>query len=461
MKRTSAKTSKPERAIASVSASARATPTRATATRATDSASARATATRATATVTAGATAAGIGRARYTFHGNVRDTRYGWLRLTPAYSVHLVRELLDARRRPDLPVLDPFCGTGTTLLTCAERGIDCTTLDVNPFLVWLAGAKTADYSQSSLLAAAALMTEMRRAAGARGPAPWLPALHQIEKWWAAPTLHALGRAFDVLQHSDGDRAAQDLCKLAFCRSLITCANVSFRHQSMSFFKTDDAKAPTARRVAAALGEAFAPIANAAANALPATERHVVSGDSRQVAKHLQKHLEKAKFGAVITSPPYVNRMSYVRELRPYMYWLGYLEQPSDAGELDWQAIGGTWGLATSRLSRWQGKGKPPLAALPQITAEIAEQSEVLARYVAKYFFDMAEHVKSLSKLVARGGEVHYVVGNSKFFDVMVPAERLFASLFEQNGFETAKITTLRKRTSKHELFEFLVSATKR
>ncbi len=66
-------------------------------------------------------------RARFTFHGNVRDTRYGWLRLTPAYSVHLVRELLDARAKPELPVLDPFCGTGTTLLTCAELGIACTT----------------------------------------------------------------------------------------------------------------------------------------------------------------------------------------------------------------------------------------------------------------------------------------------------------------------------------------------
>src|SRR6478735_1247427 len=52
-------------------------------------------------------------RARFTFHGNVRDTRYGWLRLTPAYSVHLVRELLESRTLPELPVLDPFCGTGT------------------------------------------------------------------------------------------------------------------------------------------------------------------------------------------------------------------------------------------------------------------------------------------------------------------------------------------------------------
>jgi hypothetical protein len=45
-------------------------------------------------------------------------------------------------------------------------------------------------------------------------------------------------------------------------------------------------------------------------------------------------------------------MSYIRELRPYMYWLGYLQNAREAGELDWKAIGGTWGCATSRVGKW-------------------------------------------------------------------------------------------------------------
>jgi len=395
-------------------------------------------------------------RARFTFHGNVRETRYGWLRLTPAYSVHLVRELLESRALPELPVLDPFCGTGTTLLSCAELGIACATLDVNPFLVWLARVKTAKYGAKSLTSADALVAEMSRAALARGNAPWLPALFQIEKWWGKPALHALGRAFAVLQHSAADTPARDLAKLSFCRSLISSANVSFGHQSMSFAQ-DESKAPSARRVSAALREAFTPIAKAAAVALPTSPRRVHLGDARMVAKHVGK----APFGTVVTSPPYANRMSYVRELRPYMYWLGYLEQPSDAGELDWQAIGGTWGSATSRVAVWQSKRRSPLDELDAITLKIARHSDVLARYVAKYFVDMLEHVKSLSGVVARGGQVHYVLGNSKFFDVVLPVERIFAEIFELCGFRGASVTTLRKRTSKPELFEYLVSATKR
>ena len=396
-------------------------------------------------------------RARFTFHGNVRDTRYGWLRLTPAYSVHLVRELLDARARPELPVLDPFCGTGTTLLACAERGIACTTLDVNPFLVWLARAKVAKYSPSALSQAQNLIAEMSRAALGRGNAPWLPALFQIEKWWDRPTLHALGRAHAALQESNASKPAQDLAKLAFCRSLIAAANVSFGHQSMSFAETGAAPKRAAQQVSQALLRAFAPIASAAASALPKSDARALLGDSRRAADFTGD----LRFGTVITSPPYVNRMSYVRELRPYMYWLGFLEQARDAGELDWQAIGGTWGAATSRVAVWESAGKVPLTGLDTLVAQIATHSDVLSRYVLKYFVDMLSHVRSVSRMMARGGRVHYVVGNSKFFDALVPAERLFAEIFELSGFRDARVQELRKRTSKRELYEYLVSATKR
>ena len=379
------------------------------------------------------------------------------MRLTPAYSVHLVRELLDARKRPDLPVLDPFCGTGTTLLTCTERGIPCVTLDVNPFLVWLARAKVKNYPQSALKTATLLVGEMQRAALGRSNAPWLPALFQIEKWWGKPTLHALGRAHATLTSSDAEPAARDLATLSFCRALISTANVSFGHQSMSFADAGAAPKRAAQQVATALSDSFSPIAKAAALALPATKRRALLGDARKVADFSGD----LQFGAVITSPPYVNRMSYVRELRPYMYWLGYLEQPRDAGELDWQAIGGTWGSATSRVAAWELKSSLRLTGLSALVRKIARESDVLSRYVSKYFFDMLEHVRSISKVVAPGGEVHYIVGNSKFFDVLVPAERLFAEIFELSGFRDAVVVKLRKRTSKRELYEYLVSATKR
>lgn len=138
-----------------------------------------------------------------THKGNLKHTRYGWLRLTPAYSVHLVSDLLDTYKDKNPVVLDPFCGTGTTVLVCAERGIESDTIDINPFLVWLTRAKTRSYKQeeivnfekaSNLVVENILTTEEQLA--------WVPPLHQIEKWWDKKTLLSLSYAMRVINEAE-------------------------------------------------------------------------------------------------------------------------------------------------------------------------------------------------------------------------------------------------------------------
>lgn len=145
-----------------------------------------------------------------------------------------------------------------------------------------------------------------------------------------------------------------------------------------------------------------------------------------------------------------------------MYWLGYLSDGREAGALDWQAIGGTWGCATSNVAKWEPPrpSSIPYQGFSDLIAQIAARSPVLARYVHKYFHDMVHHCRSLFDVVAPGGAVNYIVGNSRFYDTVVPVERIFARLFESTGFVEASIETIRKRTSKKELFEFVVSAHK-
>ncbi len=392
-----------------------------------------------------------------TFRGNLKHTRYGWLRLTPAYSVHLVRELLGAPRA-DQRLLDPFCGTGTTALVCAEQGVQADTTDINPFLLWLAAVKTRSYSEADLAEFGRVRSQVEASlrADADGPS-WTPPLSRIEKWWQPVALAALSRGIAQIRALQlaANGPALDLVKIAFCRTLIACANVSFGHQSMSFSRgREEANEPDAQSVFQASCELVA----ASAESVVLTPPTVHGCDARQ----LGALFEPGTFTQVITSPPYPNRMSYVRELRPYMFFLGYLSDAPAAGELDWQAIGGTWGAATSRVARWvpSADDEVPFPGFERLVASIERQSPVLSRYVHKYFCDMNRHVRALAPLLRPNGGAHYIVGNSKFYDVMVPVERIFAALFRAAGFERATITKIRKRTSKRELFEYVVSAKK-
>jgi hypothetical protein len=185
---------------------------------------------------------------------------------------------------------------------------------------------------------------------------------------------------------------------------------------------------------------------------------VILGDSRKPGAVVD-----GLFDRVITSPPYANRMSYIRELRPYMYWLGFLVNGRDAGELDWIAIGGTWGIATSRLIDWE---RPPWrfqhplldTALDRIVHHDNKNGHILANYVAKYFDDMWLHFQGLTPLLAPKAELHYIVGNSTFYGVLLPTEKIYAAMIERLGSASIVCQPIRKRNSKKELIEFDVKA---
>lgn len=286
-------------------------------------------------------------RADYTHKFNLKTGRHGWLRLTPAYSVKVVEEIVE-RYGASLRILDPFCGTGTTALSAVNHGHDAATTDINPFLIWLARSKTAHYSATAIEEAenagkAALDLAQREVVIPAAEPP----IHKIERWWSERSRRFLCHLKAAILHvAPTGGPVSDLLNVAFCRTLIKLSNAAFNHQSMSF--KDDVQCEfdlNPEDGAAFLDDLRFVLGGTSEN--PLGDAEVVLGDARDLPAALDY-----RFDVVVTSPPYSNRMSYIRELRPYMYWLGYLVNGRDAGDLDWQAIGGTWGIATSRLAEW-------------------------------------------------------------------------------------------------------------
>lgn len=398
-------------------------------------------------------------RAELTFKHNLKYGRHGWLRLTPAYSVKIVKQILDENRWVRY-VLEPFSGTGTTGLVCGEHGLSCDLLDINPFLIWLAEVKSANYADKERFetqqVAQAMVSQLRRSRSENDL--WFPPIKNIERWWPIDKRVLLAQIHRELNKRLPDRSpVKDLLLIAFCRILIEWSNAAFNHQSMSFKETAPLLFNYSERENLLLGflDVISKIIHSAEQYIPGQIRATLS-DSRSVPEP-KDHL----YDCVITSPPYPNRMSYIRELRPYMYWLSYLQEAREAGELDWQAIGGTWGIATSRVEKWQPNGdKIEYKGFYRIIKNIDDRSRVLANYVHKYFVDILAHLVSVRRVLNSGGKVFYIVGNSKFYDTVVPVEEIYASLLEQSGFFQIQIEMLRRRSSKKELREVIVSAVK-
>jgi DNA modification methylase len=401
-------------------------------------------------------------RAELTFKHNRQQGRHGWLRLTPAYSVRLVEQILEEFAPHADVVFDPFSGTGTTALCAAYRGKTGIATDINPFLVWLANAKARSYDEASIESfrhAAQLAAQSVSDAGAS--LADCPPLSNIERWWRPSALTFLLRLKAAIDaHEAGDST---LLKVAFCRTMMKLSNAAFNHQSMSFRSVDSA---AARDAGALVDEA----GSFAAQFLSDVE-HVAEAaldNPSGSAEYIQSNARGAplakwrnRVDLLITSPPYPNRMSYIRELRPYMYWLRFLSTGRQAGELDWEAIGGTWGVATSRLTGWASSGGfVPLGMtgiLKKIRCAHEKNGKLLANYVHKYFEDMFEHLAAMLPLLRRGATVHYIVGNSIFYGHMVSAEQFLAQQMAAVGLCDVRIVPIRKRNSKKGLLEFHVT----
>ncbi len=395
-------------------------------------------------------------RMDYTFKHNSQFGRHGWLRLTPAYSVKLVREIINKDCNKKSTIIDPFSGTATTGLVAAELGFNATLFDINPFLIWLGNTKCSHFSKEKLSSLQEIFDDCINGI-VISEAHWTPPIHNIQRWWHPVTLEILAsirnKIASVFNEPDKDYY-HNLVWIAFSRLIIETSSAAFDHVSMSF-KNNSIQFEFSQ-IKILFEAIFIHIITTAQSVLPGKSK-VIKSDSRDLSQH-----GKEIFDTVITSPPYPNRMSYIRELRPYMYWVKFLHNGYDAGSLDWEAIGGTWGTATSNLKCWNPINKNLPSQLYEVIDKINssgdKNSSVMSNYVHKYFDDMHSHLKNIRGLLKSKAKINYIVGNSSFYGYFVDTEKILAESMRQLDYKNIAIDTIRRRNTKKGLLEFNVRA---
>ena len=86
---------------------------------------------------------------------------HDWYRFVLSFPPHLVRDYLERLQiGPGKVVLDPFCGTGTTLVECKKLGIESVGVEPNPMAHFASEVKT-DWG----ISAAGLLRDAREIAG--------------------------------------------------------------------------------------------------------------------------------------------------------------------------------------------------------------------------------------------------------------------------------------------------------
>jgi hypothetical protein len=401
-----------------------------------------------------------------TFQGKLDLPIHRWYRLTPSFSPQLAHDIADhfELSAGDL-VLDPFSGVGTVPLCMKYRGIPACSVEINPYLHFVSTVKTRTYRDIDAIGSsftefmAAARASLARVPFATRPGDYLeqnaasvPRINFPERWWSRGNLAQLVCLRQVMASFAAEPHHLDLLKMAMLSILIPVSNARHHHVSLTFAREP---LPTVD-VAAILGEQLrCMLADLrAVSGRPAVEVTIHRDNSKEL-NCLSRN--GPDVSAVITSPPYPNRFSYARETRPHLFFFDFIEHAAAVGQLETDAIGGTWGRATSVLAH----GIEPASALVEsLLAPFVEgvdpRGDLMASYVVKYFNDIFEHARRIAEVCTTRARLAYVIGNSKFYGHSLNSDELLAAVFGNFGFSLDRIERMRRRQSKTGLYEAVV-----
>ena len=347
-----------------------------------------------------------------------------WYRFVLSYPPHLVRHYLHQFGvDEDGLVLDPFCGTGTTLVECKKHAIRSVGLEALPLTHFVSRTKT-DWqgNGSTLLRHAeqvATMAQRRRRTSDRRNARKIDASLLLKNSISQRPLEKSVALLNSIVHHFGDDHSEyeGYAKLALATTLVQDAsNLHFGPEVGVRQIKDDA--PVIEKWLERIGQFFDDL-----NLVRSTREvssNVLNVDARSINNAC---LQPRSVNAVVTSPPYPNEKDYTRITRLESVFLGYVR---DKGHLREQK---------KQLVRSNTRG---------VYRKGFEKN--YASVVRQYFGGMARHFQSLTNYLKPGALLAYVVGDqASYFQILIRTGELLAHVAEQIGYEHIRTDLFRTR----------------
>ncbi|MGQ0635530.1 MAG: hypothetical protein ACT4QC_13020 [Planctomycetaceae bacterium] len=401
-----------------------------------------------------------------TFQGKLGLPIHRWYRLTPSFSPRLALDIAKAfSLTANDFVLDPFSGVGTVPLCMKYQGIPACSVELNPYLHFVSVVKTRNYNDLEEIEETftRFVADCRRTTCELPADPTeylrcnqsdIPAISRPDRWWSPGNLMQLVCIRQLMRRFEAPQHHADLLRMGVLGILIPVSNAKHNHVSLTFAEQPLPTTNVADVIEAKLREMLADLKRVAQR--PRADVTVHRGNSRHLSKILPA---SPSVSAVITSPPYPNRFSYARETRPHLFFFDFVSDARSVGELETDAIGGTWGRATSVLADGVEPQNDVVASAlaPYLHGAKRDGNGGLMRsYVVKYFNNIYDHVAEIARICRPRAKLAYVIGNSKFYDHPLPSDEILATLFGQFGFELERIDRMRRRQSKSGLYEAVV-----
>jgi len=305
---------------------------------------------------------------------------------------------------PGWKVLDPFVGSGTTLLACKELGIDGVGVDVAPLAVFVTQVKIADYNIDELRETARwlLSQPFER--------PDLSAVSGfVKQFFLKPSLE------DIIFFRERIREIENpVVRNFFTLALMNAAmKVSLAYKDGAVLRVVEKPVPPFRKFFKRVVKKM--IRDLSRLSFKPCNLTVFLGDARRM-----DFLEDESFDALITSPPYLNKIEYTKVYR--------IEYELFFGDVKIDPVRSYLGLNPRSV----------VDPFPELN---------LPEVAKAYFHDMKLCLEEMYRVLKPGARAAIVVAGGVFPDRIVESDSLIMELAEMVGFEGERMIAVNKRVA--------------
>ncbi len=384
---------------------------------------------------------------------------HDWYRFVLSFPPHLVQEYIQKfGLKSEHTLLDPFCGTGTTIVEAKLNGIKSIGIEANP-IAYLASSAKVDWNIDSdnlithaRIVSESALRELKNQSTALRTLP-LEAFELLLKDSISPLpLHKSLVLLEQLNRLKNDQFYRHEL-VALAKSLVSSSNLSFG---------PEVGVDRKKKLDAPVIESWLNTVSKIANDIRSTKMAdapavVYLADSRQFDRILQPD----SIDAVFTSPPYPNEKDYTRTTRLESVVLGFINNKSDLKNLKSKLLRSNTRnvYKNDDDDAWISENTKIQAiaeAIENRRIELGKTSgfeRLYGRVTRLYFGGMARHLAELRQFLKPGAYLGYVVGDqASYLQVMIRTGELLADIAQSLGYELVSIDLFRTR---------LATATKR
>ena len=341
----------------------------------------------------------------------------------------VARRLIQNYSKEGDTICDIFCGSGTALVESMMLGRNAYGIDLNPFAIFLAKAKTTVFQSPNLLHKQVQIVDYFQKI--QGDEAQRPEFNNLEFWFKDKIINDLSHMKTAIEKfTEGDE--RQFFMVAFSdvvRQASNTKNGEFKLVRIPKDKLEKHNPNIAELFREKAITNIIGLSEFSKNIKKGAWAKPILGDSSK-----DNGITPESIDCIITSPPYGDSrttVAYGQFSRLSAQWVDLYEDPNDASGIDNELLGGK---AVKKIENSLNSDY-----LKETIDKICKKDEKRARDVESFFVDLEKCIKQAHKLLKPNKYFCVVIGNRLVKQVRIPTDYIIAELAENIGFVVEEI----------------------